>query len=103
MVPQEQAAGGRETVPAQRGAFVSQPRADRAVLERSVVLQSDGRSPGWRGAARNGARPARELTLPRRERRRSVAPLLPRALRQDLPVLARKPPRLVHQPTVVVG
>ena len=130
VVPPEQAAGGCEAVPPQRGPQLSQPRADRAVSERSVVLQGDGRSTGRRGAARDGADQRVRLPLPvrtgegGRERRHSsqlettLTPTLsrvpgeewqgklrfyPAALRQDLPNLARKHPRLVHQPAALVG
>ena len=51
VVQGERPAGGREAVPAQRRPQLSQPRADRAVPERSVVLQGDGRAAGRRRAA----------------------------------------------------
>jgi hypothetical protein len=51
MVQGERPAGGREAVPPQRRPQLPQPRADRAVPERPVVLQGDRRA-AWPGALR---------------------------------------------------
>ena len=48
-------AGGGEALPPQRRPQLPQPRADRAVPERPVVLQGDGRAPRRGGAAGDGA------------------------------------------------